>query len=84
MLNDTTSRTTGTTDARNAVQYPAFQIVSGVERDILVGHELQGIHHVERLRLDGDGLVRIGQDEQRERHLVPHFPRLQLRVDMPE
>ena len=39
---------------------------------------------MERFRLDGDGLVRIRQNQQRERNLVPHFARFNLRIDMPE
>ena len=39
-------------DTRYAVQYPAFQIVGQVPRDVLVGDELHRVHHIEGLRLD--------------------------------
>ena len=59
-------------------------MIAGVEGDVAVGHELHRVHEVEGFGLDGDGLVRVRGDEQREGHLVPDDAAAQRGVDVTE
>ena len=50
-------------DTRDAIEYPAFEVICDVHGDVAVHEELHRLHKRERLRVHEDRLVADGHKE---------------------